>query len=337
MSEKTTALLLLGMRIDEMEKRIKRLECFCKEHGYDESDDEWNDDIYNDSNDDETEEDESYETNKRLSEEEKLNRLYEQMCWAFRLEYADALKENRDVILTSEELAQRVYKITFDHYTPESIDKAFDLWHDGRLGMTCSTSTHIPNETEREEFVKRYGLNRIYHHPKRMFRWGCFSWSPGVFKQTLNIPEGFYVDYETLCSYLEKKKAGYEPKPCVSLIARLSANIKPYDFIVYGEDTIKQYAIQDITYTRERAKKIIDEWQLKKESETRPKFILSDLILKDDAALDKLMGESLEPTYAEMWLAKRGNIEPDDWLESYRTWKDQMELEDIFTPTYREV
>jgi hypothetical protein len=304
-----------------MEKRIKRLERFCKEHGYNVADD-----IDNDSDEDETEDDETYETNKRLSEEEKLNRLYEQMCWAFRLEYGDALKENRDVILTSEELVQRVYKITYDHYTPESIDKAFDLWHDGRLGMTCSTSTHIPNETERAEFVKRYGLKRVYHHPNRMFRWGCFSWSPSALKQSLDIPEGFYVDYETLYSYLEKKKAGYEPKPCVSLIARLSANVKPHDFIVYSEDKIKQYVIQDITYTRERAKKIIDEWQPKKD-ETRPKFILYSLILKDYAALDKLMGESLEPTYAEMWLAKRDTVEPDDWLESYRTWKDQMELE----------
>ena len=322
MSEKTTALLLLGMRIDEMEKRIKRLERFCKEHGYDGADIEWNEDSYDDLN----EEDESYETNKRLSEEEKLNCLYEQMCWAFRLEYCDALKENRDVILTSEELAQRVYKMTYDHYTPESIDKAFDLWHDGRLGMTQSTSTHIPNETERAEFVKRYGLKRVYHHPNRMFRWGCFAWSPSVLKHTIDIPEGFYVCYETLYSYLEKKKEGYEPKPCVSLIARLSANVKPYDFIVYGEDKIKQYSIQDITYTRERAKKIIYEWQPKRD-ETRPKFILYSLILKDYATLDKLIGESLEPTYAEMWLSKRGNVEPDDWIESYRTWKDQMELE----------
>lgn len=323
MSEKTTALLLLGMRIDEMEKRIKRLERFCKERGYDVNNDEWNDDLYNDSDDDVTEEDETYETNKRLREEEKLNRLYEQMCWAFRLEYADALKENRDVILTSEELAQLVYKITYDHYTPESIDKAFDLWHDGRLGMTCSTSTHIPNETEREEFVKRYGLKRVYHHPNRMFRWGHFSWSPSVLKQSLDIPEGFYVDYETLYSYLEKKKAGYEPKPCVSLIARLSANVKPYDFIVYGEDKIKQYVIQDITYTMEKAKKIIDELQPKKD-ETRPKFILYSLILKDYEALDKLIGERLEPTEAEMWLAKRGNVEPKDWLVSYKTWKDTV-------------
>lgn len=248
------------------------------------------------------------------------------MCWAFRLEYADALKENRDVILTSEELAQRVYKITYDHYTPESIDKAFDLWHDGRLGMTHSTSTHIPNETERGEFVKRYGLKRVYHHPNRMFRWGCFSWSPSTLKHTIDIPEGFYVRYETLYSYLEKKKAGYEPKPCVSCIASLSANIRMYDFIVYGDDQIKQYAIPDITYTRERAKKIIDEWQ-PKNGEVRPKFILSDLILKDYEVLDKMMGESLEPTYAEMWLAKRSNVEPEDWLASYRTWKDQMELE----------
>lgn len=324
MSEKTTALLLLGMRIDEMEERIKRLERFCKEHGYDV---EWNDDIDNDSDDDDTEEDETYETNKRLREEEKLNILYEQMCWAFRLEYADALKENRDVILTSEELAQRVYKITYDHYTPESIDRAFDLWHDGRLGMTHSTSTHIPNDTERAEFVKRYGLKRVYHHPNRMFRWGCFSWSPSALKHTLDIPEGFYVDYETLYKYLEKKKAEYEPKPCVSLIARLSANIKPYDFIVYGDDEIKQYAIQDITYTLRKAKEIIDEWQLKREDETRPKFILYDLILNDYAELDKLMGESLEPTYAEIWIAKRDTVEPDDWLASYRTWKDQMELD----------
>lgn len=257
MSDKTTELLLLGLRIDEMEKRIRRIERFCKEHGYDVADVEWNEDIDNDD-------DESYETNKRLSEEEKLNCLYEQMCWAFRLEYADALKENRDVILTSEELAQRVYKITYDHYTPESIDKAFDLWHDGRLGMTRSTSTHIPNETERGEFVKRYGLKRVYHHPNRMFRWGCFSWSPSTLKHSIDIPEGFYVDYETLYKYLEKKKAGYEPKPCVSLIARLSANIKPYDFIVYGENTIEQYYIPGITYTRERAKAIIDEWQPKK-------------------------------------------------------------------------
>ena len=321
MSEKTTALLLLGMRIDEVEKRIKRLERFCKEHGYDGADNEWNDDIDNDSDDDET-----YETNKRLSEEEKLNILYEQMCWAFRIEYYDALKENRDVIMTSEELAQRVYKITYDHYTPDVIDKAFDLWHDGRLGMTCSTSDNIHNETERGEFVKRYGLKRVYHHPNRMFRWGCFAWSPSALKHTIDIPEGFYVDYETLYSYLEKKKEGYEPKPCVSLIARLSANVKPYDFIVYGEDKIKQYSIQDITYTRERAKSIIDEWQPKRD-ETRPKFILYSLILKDYATLDKLMGESLEPTYAEMWLSKRGNVEPDDWIESYRTWKDQMELE----------
>ena len=316
MSDKTTALLLLGMRIDEMEKRIKRLERFCKEHGYNVADVGWNDDTDNDD----------YETNKRLSEEEKLNCLYEQMCWAFRLEYCDALKKNRDVILTSEELAQRVYKITYDHYTPDVIDKAFDLRHDGRLGMTHSTSTHIHNETERGEFVKRYGLKRVYHHPNRMFRWGCFAWSPSVLKHTIDIPEGFYVDYETLYKYLEKKKAGYEPKPCVSLIARLSANVKPYDFIVYGEDKIKQYSIQDITYTRERAKKIIYEWQPKRD-ETRPKFILYSLILKDYEALDKLMVESLEPTYAEMWMAKRGNVEPDDWLESYRTWKDQMELE----------
>lgn len=319
MSEKTTALLLLGMRIDEMEKRIKRLERFCKEHGYNVADIGWNDGTDNDDY-------ETYETNKRLSEEEKLNCLYEQMCWAFRLEYCDTLKENRDVILTSEELAQRVYKITYDHYTPESIDKAFDLWNDGRLGMTCSTSNHIPNETEREEFVKRYGLKRVYHHPNRMFRDGCFSWSPSVSKQTLDIPEGFYVRYETLYSYLEKKKAGYEPKSCVSCIASLSANIRMYDFIVYGDDKIEQYAIPDITYTRERAKKIIDEWRIKK-GEVRPKFILSDLILKDYEALDKLMGETLEPTYAEMWLAKRGNVEPEDWIESYRTWKDQMELE----------
>ena len=324
MSEKTTALLLLGMRIDEMEKRIKRLERFCKEHGYDGADIEWNEDSYDDFN----EENETYETNKRLREDEKLNCLYEQMCWAFRLEYADALKENRDVIMTSEELSQRVYKMTYDHYTPESIDKAFDLWHDGRLGMTCSTSSHIPNETERGEFVKRYGLKRVYHHPNRMFRWGCFSWSPSVSKHTLDIPEGFYVDYETLYSYLEKKKAVYEPKPCVSCIASLSANIRMYDFIVYGDDQIKQYAIPDITYTMERAKKIIDEWRIKK-GEVRPKFILSDLILKDYAALDTLMGESLEPTYAEMWLAKRGNVEPDDWLSSYRTWKGKMELEGI--------
>ena len=326
MSEKTTALLLLGMRIDEMEKRIKSLERFCKEHGYNVADVEWNDDIDNDSDEDDTEDDETYETNKRLSEEGKLNCLYEQMCYAFRLEYADALKENRDVILTSEELAQRVYKITYDHYTPDVIDKAFDLWHDGRLGMTQSTSTHIPNKTERAEFVKRYGLKRVYHHPNRMFRWGCFAWSPSALKHTIDIPEGFYVDYETLYKYLEKKKAGYEPKHCVSLIARLSANVKPYDFIVYGDDKIKQYAIPDITYTREKAKKFIDEWQPKK-GEVRPKFILYNLILKDYATIDKLMGESLEPTYAEMWLAKRGNVEPDDWLESYRTWKDQMELE----------
>lgn len=323
MSEKTTALLLLGMRIDEIEKRIKRLERFCKEHGHDGADIEWNEDSYDDCN----EEDESYETNKRLSEEEKLNCLYEQMCWAFRIEYADSLKENRDVIMTSEELAQRVYKITYDHYTPESIDKAFDLWHDGRLEMTHSTSTHIPNETERGEFVKRYGLKRVYHHPNRMFRWGCFAWSPSVLKHTIDIPEGFYVDYETLYKYLEKKKAGYEPKPCVSLIAHLSANVKPYDFIVYGDDTIEQYYIQGITYTRERAKAIVEEWQPKKDGETRPKFILYSLLLKDYATLDTLMGESLEPTYAEMWFAKRGNVEPDDWLESYRTWKDQMELE----------
>ena len=320
MSEKTTALLLLGMRIDEMEKRIKRLERFCKEHGYDAADAEWNDDIDNDD-------DETYETSKRLREEEKLNRLYEQMCWAFRLEYADALKENRDVILTSEELAQRVYNMTYERYTPESLDKAFDLWHDGRLGMTCSTSTRIPNETERAEFVKRYGLKRVYHHPNRMFRWGCFSWSPS-FRQSLDIPEGFYVDYETLYSYLAEKMAGYAPKPCVSLIARLSANVKPHDFIVYGDDKVKQYAIQDITYTKEKAKKIIDAWQPEKDGETRPKFILHDLILKGYAALDKLMGESLEPTYAEMWLAKRGNVEGGVvWLASYRTWKDQMELD----------
>lgn len=324
MSDKTTALLLLGMRIDEMEKRIKSLERFCKEHGYNVADIEWDEYSYDDCN----EEYETYETNKRLREEEKLNCLYEQMCWAFRLEYADALKENRDVIMTSEELAQRVYKITYDHYTPDVLDKAFDLWHDGRLGMTHSTSTHIPNETERGEFVKRYGLKRVYHHPNRMFRWGCFAWSPSALKQTIDIPEGFHVDYETLYSYLEKKKEGYEPKPCVSLIARLSANVKPYDFIVYGDDQIKQYAIPDITYTRERAKKIIDEWQIKK-GEVRQKFILSDLILKDYESLDKLMGESLEPTYAEMWLAKRSNVEPDDWLASYRTWKDQMELERI--------
>lgn len=322
MSEKTTALFLLGMRIDEMEKRIKRLERFCKEHGYDGADIEWNEDSYDDFN----EEDETYETNKRLSEEEKLNCLYEQMCWAFRIEYADSLKENRDVILTSEELSQRVYKMTYDHYTPDVIDKAFDLWHDGRLGMTHSTSTHIHNETERGELVKRYGLKRVYHHPNRMFRWGCFAWSPSALKHTIDIPEGFYVDYETLYSYLEKKKEGYEPKPCVSLIARLSANVKPYDFIVYGEDKIKQYSIQDITYTRERAKKIIYEWQPKRD-ETRPKFILSDLILKDYEELDRLMGEILEPTYAEMWLSKRSNAEPNDWLASYRTWKDQMELE----------
>lgn len=322
MSDKTTALLLLGMRIDEMEKRINRLERFFKEHGYNVADIEWDEYSYDDCN----EEYETYETNKRLSEEEKLNCLYEQMCWAFRLEYADALKENRDVIMTSEELSQRVYKITYDHYTPESIDKAFDLWHDGRLGMTRSTSTHIPNETERGEFVKRYGLKRVYHHPNRMFRWGCFAWSPSALKHTIDIPEGFYVDYETLYKYLEKKKAGYEPKHCVSLIARLSANVKPYDFIVYGEDMIKQYAIQDITYTMERAKSIIDEWQPKRD-ETRPKFILYRRILKDYATLDKLIGESLEPTYAEMWLAKRGNVEPDDWLASYRTWKDQMELD----------
>ena len=322
MSDKTTALLLLGMRIDEMEKRIKRLERFCKEYGYNVADIEWDEYSYDDCN----EEYETYETNKRLSEEEKLNCLYEQMCWAFRLEYADALKENRDVIMTSEELAQRVYKITYDHYTPDVLDKAFDLWKDGRLGMTCSTSDHIPNETERGEFVKRYGLKCVYHHPNRMFRWGCFSWSPSALKHTIDIPEGFYVDYETLYSYLEKKKEGYEPKPCVSLIARLSANVKPYDFIVYGEDKIKQYSIQDITYTRERAKKIIDEWQIKK-GEVRQKFILSDLILKDYEALDKLMGETLEPTYAEMWLAKRSNAEPEDWIASYRTWKDQMELE----------
>lgn len=321
MSEKTTALLLLGMRIDEMEKRIKRLERFCKEHGYDGADIEWNEDSYDDFN----EEDETYETNKRLSEEEKLNCLYEQMCWAFRIEYADSLKENRDVILTSEELSQRVYKMTYDHYTPDVIDKAFDLGHDGRLGMTHSTSTHIHNETERGELVKRYGLKRVYHHPNRMFRWGCFAWSPSALKHTIDIPEGFYVDYETLYSYLEKKNEGYEPKPCVSLIARLSANVKPYDFIVYGEDKIKQYSIQDITYTRERAKKIIYEWQPKRD-ETRPKFILSDLILKDYEELDKLMGEILEPTYAEMWLSKRSNAEPNDWLASYRTWKDQMEL-----------
>jgi len=156
-----------------------------------------------------------------------------------------------------------------------------------------------------------------------MFRWGCFSWSPSVLKQSIDIPEGFYVDYETLYSYLEKKKAGYEPKPCVSLIARLSANVKPYDFIVYGEDNIKQYAIPDITYTRERAKKIIDDWQPKKD-ETRPKFILYSLILKDYAALDKLIGERLEPTEAERWLAKRGNVEPKDWLVSYKTWKDTV-------------
>ena len=322
MSEKTTELLLLGMRIDEMEKRIKSLERFCKEHGYNVADIEWDEYSYDDCNDDY----ETYETNKRLSEEEKLNCLYEQMCWAFRLEYADALKENRDVILMSEELAQRVYKITYDHYTPDVIDKAFDLWHDGRLGMTCSTSSHIPNETEREEFVKRYGLNRVYHHPNRMFRDGCFSWSPSVSKQTLDIPEGFYVRYEPMCRYLEKKKAGYEPKPCVSCIARLSANIRMYDFIVYGDDKIKQYAIPDITYTREKAKKFIDEWQPKK-GEVRPKFILSDLILKDYEELDNLMGETLEPTYAEMWLAKRSNAEPEDWIASYRTWKDQMELE----------
>ena len=322
MSDKTTALLLLGMRIDEMEKRINRLERFFKEHGYNVADVEWDEYSYDDCN----EEYETYETNKRLSEEEKLNCLYEQMCWAFRLEYADALKENRDVIMTSEELSKLVYKITYDHYTPESIDKAFDLWHDGRLGMTYSTSTHIPNETERGEFVKRYGLKRVYHHPNRMFRWGCFAWSPSALKHTIDIPEGFYVDYETLYSYLEKKNEGYEPKPCVSLIARLSANVKPYDFIVYGEDKIKQYSIQDITYTREMAKKIIDEWQPKRD-ETRPKFILYSLILKDCATLDKLMGESLEPTYAEMWLSKRGNVEPDDWLASYRTWKDQMELD----------
>ena len=319
MSDKTTALLLLGMRIDEMEKRIKSLERFCKEHGYNVSDVGWNDDTDNDDY-------ETYETNKRIREDEKLNCLYEQMCWAFRLEYADALKENRDVILTSEELSQRVHKMTYDRYTPESVDRAFDLWNDGRLGMTRSTSTHIPNETERGEFVKRYGLKRVYHHPNRMFRDGCFSWSPSVSKQPLDIPEGFYVDYETLYSYLEKKKAGYEPKPCVSLIARLSANVKPYDFIVYDDGKIKQYAIPDITYTRERAKKIIDEWQLKK-GEVRPKFILSDLILKDYEALDKLMGKILEPTYAEMWLAKRSNVEPEDWIASYRTWKDQMELE----------
>ena len=327
MSEKTTALLLLGMRIDEMEKRIKSLERFCKEHGYNVADVEWNDDIDNDSDEDDTEDDESYETNKRLSEEEKLNCLYEQMCWAFRLEYADALKENRDVILTSEELSQRVYKMTYDHYTPDVIDKAFDLWHDGRLGMTCSTSTHIPNETERAEFVKRYGLKRVYHHPNRMFRDGCFSWSPSVSKHTLDIPEGFYVRYETLYSYLEKKKAGYEPKSCVSCIASLSANIRMYDFIVYGENTIEQYYIPGITYTRERAKAIIEEWQPKKDGETRLKFILYNRILKDYATLDKLMVESLEPTYAEMWMAKRGNVEPNDWLASYRTWKDQMELE----------
>lgn len=95
---------------------------------------------------------------------------------------------------------------------------------------------------------------------------------------------------------------------------------------MYGEDKIKQYSIQDITYTMERAKSIIDEWQPKRD-ETRPKFILYSLILKDYATLDKLMGEILEPTYAEMWLSKRGNVEPDDWIESYRTWKDQMELE----------
>lgn len=320
MSEKTTVLLLLGMHIDEMEKRIKSLERFCKERGYDV---ECNDDIDNDTDEDDTEEEETYETSERLREEEKLNRLYEQMCWAFRLEYDDALKENRDVILTSEELAQRVYKITYDRYTPESIDNAFDLWHDGRLGMTRSTSTHIPDEIEREEFVKRYGLKRVYHHPNRMFRWGCFSWSPSALKHSLDIPEGFYVDYETLYSYLEKKKARYEPEPCVSLIARLSANVKPYDFIVYGKDKVKQYAIQDITYTREKAKKIIDELQPKKD-ETRPKFILSDLILKDYEALDKLIGERLEPTEAERWLAKRDTVEPNDWLVSYETWKDTI-------------
>lgn len=71
-----------------------------------------------------------------------------------------------------------------------------------------------------------------------------------------------------------------------------------------------------------------------KKGEVRPKFILSDIILKDYEELDKLIGEILEPTYAEMWLAKRSNVEPNDWLASYRTWKDQMELEWIDRQTY---
>ena len=81
------------------------------------------------------------------------------------------------------------------------------------------------------------------------------------------------------------------------------------------------------------AKKIIDEWQPKRH-ETRPKFILYSLILKYYATLDKLVGEILKPTYAEMWLAKRGDAEPNDWLAAYRTWQDQMELALIDRQTY---
>lgn len=70
---------------------------------------------------------------------ERLIPLYEQICWAFRSEY----KENCDIFMTAEELARCVYRMTGKLYTPERINRAFDLFCDGRLAMTQHENIRI--------------------------------------------------------------------------------------------------------------------------------------------------------------------------------------------------
>ena len=312
-------LLMMNKKIDKLGRKIQRLERICKDLNPDNARDtnvslnlDWCCPI----------------TDEAITYERTLNIIYEQMCWAFRSGYMEALKEDKDCIFTREQLTDKINKDFGCAYEPSMIDAAFVKWHDSRLGRTKAHPDMIPDDEDLEAFRQCFGNGYVYHHPYRAFYCGWFSWIPNSFKHTVTLPDGLYVDENTLSSFMQKKKAGYEPSTFMSACAHISANLKGHDFIVHKDGTIHQYATKDVLYTRESAKQLIDEWQPKNKQDTRPKFVLEDLIITDYDVWDKIMNHYLDPLCAERWLVKEEGKEPEHWFVSYTTWRNSVELEE---------
>lgn len=322
-------LLMMNKKIDKLGRKIKRLEGICKALNPDNSRDpnvslnlDWCCPV----------------TDEAITYERTLNIIYEQMCWAFRSGYIEALKEDKDCIFTSEQLTDKINKDFGCAYEPSMIDAAFGKCQDSRLGRTKAHPDMILDDEDQESFRQCFGNNYVYHHPHRAFYYGWFSWIPYSFKHMVTIPDSFkykvtlpdglYIDENTLNSFLQTKKAGYEPSTFMSACAHISANLKGHDFIVHKDGTIHQYATKDVFYTRESAKQLIDEWKPKNKQDTRPKFVLEDLIITDYDVWDKIMDHYLDSSCAERWLVKEKGKEPEHWFVSYMTWRSDVEQED---------